>query len=149
MVPGFADTAAAAAAQPAPQAKPAPKPAGNAPAASAADKVQSDLDTYAQWYLQTMNKEIRPGMSSKEVVKHPDGFIARYMQIDPASLKTSYSVSENKAVAYIGRVMFHRVEYVCIAKSKEQALAGPFVEANRQPVTELIMHMKGKWTYRY
>lgn len=112
-------------------------------------KIQSDLDTYAVWYIETMNRELKPGEKSKEVAKHPDGYMARYMMIDPASLKTSYTVSQNKAVAYIGRVMFHRVEYVCIAKSREQALAGPFVESNRQPVTELIMHLKGKWTYRY
>ena len=113
------------------------------------EKVQNDLDTYAAQYLHTMNREIKPGAKSIEVVEHPEGYIARYLENDLESLTTSFSTPENKSVAYVGRVMFHRVEYVSIAKTKQQALDGPFVEANRSPRTELIMHMKGKWTYRY
>ena len=120
-----------------------------ATAAHSPEKIQQDLDTYALWYINTMIQEMKPGIKSKKIDKHPEGFIASYWTIDPASLKTSFSVSENKAVAYIGRVIYHRVEYICISSSEKNALAGPFIESNRQPTTDIIMHLKGKWTYRY
>ncbi len=116
-------------------------------AAADPEKVQRDLDAFAKDCLAKMNRNIRPGINAKEVVAVAEGFRARYLLIDPDSLRTSFSASENKAVDYIGRLSYHEVEYVCVGKTKAQALAGPFSEHNRRPLTELIKHMRGKWSY--
>jgi outer membrane biosynthesis protein TonB len=137
--------------QPPLQAKPAPVPQNTVAmdVLDVLDAIQRDLEIYAVAYLETMNTHIKPSIRDKEVAPAPEGFRARYRAIDPASLATSYSVSENKAVAYVGRVRYHEVEYICLGKTREEALAGPFSEANRRPITEIVMHIRGKWTYRY
>lgn len=118
-----------------------------APAAGG-DKLKSSLDTFAKGCITSMNKQRRPGINQKEVKKQADGtYMARYMAVDPDSLETRYKSTENKVILYIGHMVYHEVEYVSVGKNREQALAGPFNEVNREPITELIKYKSGKWTY--
>ena len=111
------------------------------------NKLKADLDVFAKSCVISMNRQIKPGINTKQVTKTPDGYRAHYTAVDPDSLNTSYSPSEHKIVPYIGRMMYHEVEYVSSGKTEKDALAGPFSEVNRRPMTELIKYMKGKWTY--
>ncbi|SBV95251.1 conserved exported hypothetical protein [uncultured delta proteobacterium] len=113
------------------------------------DKLKNSLDVFAKDCITRMNKQRRPGITDKEVKRQPDGsFMARYMAVDPDSLVTSYNPTDNnKTIKYIGRMNYHEVEYVCTGKDQKQALAGPFNESNRTPITELIKYKGGKWTY--
>lgn len=117
--------------------------------ADSTDKVSMSLETFAKSCITSMNKQRRPGISHKEVKRQADGsYMARYMAVDPDSLAISYNPTENnKTIKYIGRMDYHEVEYVCTGKDQKQALAGPFNEANRTPITELIKYKSGKWTY--
>ena len=139
-----------------PAATPPAKSGKAAPAKTSAKRnpedpaiLKEDLDFFAKDCISRMNKQRRPGINSKEVQRQPDGsFLARYMAVDPDSLETSYDpITGNKTVKYIGRMQYHEVEYVCSGKDQKQALAGPFNEANRAPVTELIKYKLGKWSY--
>ena len=116
-------------------------------AADTPEKLQRELDAFAYNSVAAMNKHIKPGINSKDVSATGNGFTARYLAVDSDSVTTSYSPSDNKVVKYIGRIMYHEVEYACTAPTRAQALAGPFSEVNRSAMTELIKHMKGKWTY--
>ncbi len=113
------------------------------------DKLKNALDIFAKDCISRMNKERRPGINAKEVKRQPDGsYTARYMAVDPDSLETSYNPTENnKTVLYIGRMNYHEVEYISMGTDQKQALAGPFNENNRTPITELIKYKAGKWTY--
>lgn len=116
--------------------------------AAGSDKLKSSLDVFAKGCITSMNKQRRPGINQKEVKKQADGtYMARYMAVDPDSLETRYKPTENKVILYIGHMIYHEVEYVSVGKNKEQALAGPFNETNREPITELIKYKSGKWTY--
>lgn len=117
--------------------------------ADAGDKVGTSLEAFAKNCITSMNKQRRPGISHKEVKRQADGsYMARYMAVDPDSLTISYNPTENnKTIKYIGRMDYHEVEYVCTGKDQKQAMAGPFNEANRTPITELIKYKSGKWTY--
>lgn len=121
----------------------APKPV------AANDKIQSALELFAKGCVTNMNKQRKPGINQKEVKRQPDGtFMARYLAVDPDSLQTSYNPTDgHKTISHIGRMDYHEVEYVCVGKNQKQALAGPFSEVNRSPVTELIKFKKGKWSY--
>lgn len=116
---------------------------------AATDKVKNSLDTFAKDCIVRMNRQRRPGISHKEVKRQPDGtYMARYMAVDPDTLETSYNPTENnKTIKFIGRMDYHEIEYVSIGKDQKQALAGPFNETNRTPITELIKFKSGKWTY--
>lgn len=113
------------------------------------EKVQTALDVFAKDCIIRMNRQRRPGISHKEVKRQSDGtYLARYMAVDPDSLATSYNPTENnKTIKFIGRMDYHEVEYICTGKDQKQALAGPFSETNRTPITELIKYKSGKWTY--
>ncbi len=118
------------------------------PPGESPERLQQDLDVFAKKCVVSMNNQLKPGPKNKEVAPHPNGgYVARYMTVDPDSLQTSYNSSANKYVKYIGKMIYHEVEYSCTAPTREQALAGPFSEINRVPITELIKYMKGKWTY--
>ena len=112
-------------------------------------QLKAGLDTFAKDCITRMNRQRRPGINSKEVKRQPDGtFLARYMIVDPDSLQTSYDpIDGNKTIKYIGRMQYHEVEYVCSGKDQKQAMAGPFSESNRVPVTELVKYKQGKWSY--
>lgn len=123
----------------------APKPAPSA----ADDKLKQSLDVFAKDCVTRMNKQRRPGILQKEVKRQPDGsYVARYVAVDPDSLQTSYNpTTGHKTIKYIGRMDYHEVEYLCVGKNQQQALAGPFNETNRLPQTELIKYKNNKWTY--
>lgn len=112
-------------------------------------RLKEELDHFAKDCIMRMNKQRRPGISHKEVKRQPDGtFLARYMAVDIDSLETSFNPTNgNKTIKYIGSMRYHEVEYVSSGKNQKQALAGPFSEANRVPITELIKFKKGKWSY--
>ncbi len=113
------------------------------------DPLKKSLDAFAHDCIVTMNKHRKPGIGSKEVTRQPDGtYMARYMAVDMDSLVTSYNPTNgNKTIKYIGRMIYHEVEYVSTGKNQKQAMAGPFNESNRTPITELIKYKAGKWTY--
>ena len=125
----------------------------DAPAAhDANDPLKMGLDAFAKDCILKMNRQRKPGINHKEVHTQPDGtYIARYMAVDPDSLITKYNPTKasNKEIKYIGILDYHEVEYVCIGKNKQQALAGPFNETNRTPVTELVKYKTKtkKWSY--
>lgn len=116
---------------------------------ASSDRIKSSLDTFARNCITTMNKQRMPGIYQKEVKRQPDGtFMARYLAFDPDSLETSYNPTTGyKTITHIGRMDYHEVEYVSLGPDQKQALAGPFNEVNRFPITELIKYKQGKWTY--
>lgn len=130
-----------------PVAKPAPE-VSKAPAAATGDKVHEQLDKFAYNIICSINKCVLPSEGKKEVLKNADGtFTARYLSVDPSSISTSYKVTDNKAVKYIGYMRYVETEYRCTAATKKEAEKGPFVAQSRNSMTELVKYVKGKWTY--
>ena len=106
------------------------------------DSIKIALDKFGQEHLTRMNKA-----AHKAAVKQPDGtYLARYMAYDTNSLETYYKAKDNKVIKYIGYMTYTEIEYVCSGKNQKEALAGPYNETNRTPVTELIKYKAGKWT---
>ena len=144
---------------PAKKSSPAPKTSTSAPAKSSGKKatarsdspeqLQAKLDSFAQTTIGSINRCVLPSATKKEVTKNSDGtFTARYLEMDPKSISTSYKPSEGSTVVpYIGYMRYDEVEYACTAASQSDALKGPFTATRRAPTTELIKYTKGKWTY--
>ena len=128
----------------APKAAPAGKSAANSPEA-----LQKGLDDFAKTTIATLNRCVVPSSGKKEVLKNGDGsFTARYIEIDPGSVKTWYKQPEKPGpVAYVGYMSYNEVEYHCTAPSEAAAEKGPFVPKSNKMLTELIKHYNGKWTY--
>ena len=126
------------------KAAPAGKSAANSP-----EVLQRGLDDFAKTTIATLNRCVVPSSGKKEVLKNGDGsFTARYIEIDPGSVKTWYKQPEKPGpVAYVGYMSYNEVEYHCTAPSKAAAEKGPFVPKSNKMLTELIKHYGGKWTY--
>jgi hypothetical protein len=116
---------------------------------SSGDQVQQKLDDFARQTISSINRAVLPSASKKEVTQNADGtFTARYIEVDPATISTSYKQPDDtKIVAYIGYMDYVEIEYVCTAKNRKDALNGPFTARHRVPLTEIIKYVKGKWTY--
>lgn len=116
----------------------------NSPAA-----LQQKLEEFAQKTIASINRCVIPSSSKKEITSNGNGsFTARYIEIDPKSISTSYKPSENSSVVkYIGYMNYQEVEYTCTASSKTAASQGPFTPIRREQMTELIKYVNGKWTY--
>jgi hypothetical protein len=129
--------------------KPAPVKHLAAQGSSAEDQIQQKLDVFAQQIISAINRAVLPSVSKKEVIQNADGtFTARYIEVDPSTVATSYRQPEdNKAVAYVGYMNYVEIEYVCTARNRKDALTGPFTVRSRAPLTELVKYVKGKWTY--
>ena len=145
-------TAAPAKSSAAPAKKaPAPKAAapGKKASADSPEVLQKGLDDFAKTTITTLNRCVVPSSGKKEVRKNGDGsFTARYIEIDPGSVKTWYKQPEKPGpVSYIGYMSYNEVEYHCTAPSKAAAEKGPFVPKSNKMLTELIKHYNGKWTY--
>ena len=127
------------------------KSSGNKTASTEApDKLQQNLDSFAHKTIGSINRCVLPSSGKKEVKKNPDGsFTARYIEVDPKSVATSYKPSENnnKLVPYIGYMRYDEVEYVSTAATQKEALDGPFKQSSRVSMTELVKYVKGKWSY--
>lgn len=93
-----------------------------APAPSAAD-LQAQLDDFGRKHLQNMNKNCIKSSTSRT-------------EYDLKSLKTHYKPSANPAVQYIGYLEYDELTYPCTS-----------CPPRRDRMTELIMYVKGRWTY--
>ena len=136
-------------------AKSAKKPAASKtskakPAADTPEAVQAKLDQFAKTTIATLNRCVVPSAGKKAVTQNSDGtYTARYIEINPATLTTSYKKPENAGgpLTYIGTMRYEEIEYQCTASSKDGALNGPFAPKKREMMTELIKYINGKWTY--
>jgi hypothetical protein len=120
-----------------------------AKASPAGDQIQQKLDVFARQIITSINRAVLPSSSKKEVVQNADGtFTARYIEVDPSTVATSYRQPEdNKSVTYVGYMDYVEIEYVCTAGNRKDALNGPFKVRSRAPLTELVKYVRGKWTY--
>ena len=127
------------------QASPAPKQTPGVAAATPDpnDPVKNALDTFAKKCIVDMNKSVKTN-----VKKLPDGtYAAIYWSYDGAAMETSYRpTANNKTIKYIGRMNYIETEFLCVGKTQKEALAGPYTEVVRVPVTEIVKHKAGKWT---
>lgn len=125
-------------------------PASNAPVnGGSSDPVQNKLDEFAKTTITSLNRCVVPSAGKKAVTQNSDGsFTARYIAIDPNSIRTSYKKPDKAGpVTYIGYMNYTESEYQCTAASKAAAENGPFTPKNSKMLTELIKYLNGKWTY--
>ncbi len=111
--------------------------------------VQGKLDEFARNTIASINRCVLPSSGKKEITQNSNGsYTARYIEIDPKSIATSYKPATNPGVVtYIGYMYYDEAEYTCTANSKASAAQGPFQLRRKERLTELIKYVKGKWTY--
>ena len=118
------------------------------PAETQDERLHRQLMEFMHKTIASMNRQRKPGINTKEVKRTSNGkYVAHYIAVDANSLEAKYKVTQNKTVPYVGQVVYYEIKYTCTGDTERQALAGPFSENDRVPVTELIKYMRGRWTY--
>ncbi|MDR2488780.1 MAG: hypothetical protein LBD42_04735 [Desulfovibrio sp.] len=120
-----------------------------AKAAKSPEELQKQLEAFAADTIGKLNRHALPSLNKKEIKQNADGsFTARYVAIDPATIKTSYKKTDKPGpVPYIGYMSYNEAEYHCTAATKADAEKGPFTVKKAKMLTELIKYANGKWTY--
>jgi hypothetical protein len=116
-------------------------------AASSPADIQSKLDDFAKKTIDSINRCVLPSKAKKEIKPAADGYAARYLEIDPRSVRTTYKVSSSTVVSHIGYMNYDEVEYICTGKNARAAAAAPCSPIRRQRMTELVKYVNGQWTY--
>jgi hypothetical protein len=122
-----------------------------APAAASEsnEALEAGLKKFAEETIASINRCILPSEGKKEVLSNGNGsFTARYIAIDPRSIKVSVTKATNPGVVkYIGYMRYSENEYACTAPSKAAASKGPFLVQRSENLTELVKYLNGKWSY--
>ena len=112
------------------------------------EDANKELHSFATNALEKMNRLSIPSKKKEDVVKTPQGWMAKYVEIYVNTLQTSVAIpADTKIVDYVGYMRYVEVEYVCLAESKDAALNGTFKANIKTPMTELVKCVKGKWGY--
>jgi hypothetical protein len=116
---------------------------------SADEILHQKLEKFGHDAIEKMNKHALPSHGKKEVVRNKDGsYTARYVSIDPASLRVSFKNAEPAGtVSHIGYLHYTEREYFCTASTADAAKNGPFEPKISRGQTELIKYVRGNWSY--
>jgi hypothetical protein len=120
------------------------------PAVQNSDEVlHKKLEEFGREAIEKMNKHALPSLGKKEVKKNADGsYTARYVAIDPGSLRVSFKKAEPAGVvSHIGYLHYVEREYFCTAATEDAAKNGHFEPKINKGQTELIKYVRGKWSY--
>jgi len=136
-----------------------PAPASSAPAAKPAaakypkgespEELTKTLHEFGVKLSESYNRTVIGSKAKKDIKKNADStYTAIYHEICRDSISGTYKESSNPKgpVKYIGTLTYAEVTYTSTGPTKEAAEKGPFRES-RTTTTELIKHVKGKWSY--
>jgi hypothetical protein len=110
--------------------------------------IQAKLDAFAKKTVASINRCVMPSKAKKEIKPGSGGgYMARYVEIDPRSVRTSFKVSSSSVVSHIGYLNYDEVEYICTGANAKAAASAPCSPIRRQRMTELVKFVNGQWTY--
>lgn len=116
------------------------------PSAANDDVIQKKLDAFGQQKIKLINEGLRPNKNSKEVTKRNGVYVARYIEVQPSSLRTRFrSNTANPPVKYVGFLQYQETHYESKGSTKEKALKGPFSVSRVRNMTEIILYDDRGW----
>jgi hypothetical protein len=84
--------------------------------------------------------------SQAKVVQAPEGFSAEYTGYLPHRY-IHVKKTEATDTPYVGILTYYEKKLRCTAKTKDEALKGPFDQVETSQVSEIFRFTKGKWVY--
>jgi len=126
---------------------PRTKPAAKAVPQIDETTVRTSFDTFTQeWMTKLAEAEEYHRTQQVKVTQIPDGYAAEYEGYLPQRFievrKTEYTDTP-----FIGTLTYSQRTLRCTGKTKEEALQGPFEQAETAPVREIFRFTRGKWVY--
>ena len=121
-------------------------------AAKAAPKVDDEtarttFETFTQeWMTKLAEAEEFHRTKLVKVTQTPDGYSAEYEGYLPQRF-IEVRKTEYEDTPFVGTLTYNQRTLRCTGKTKEEALQGPFQQAETAPVREIFRFTKGKWVY--
>lgn len=119
------------------------------PAAKAEESlevVKTKLNDVGKKLVQNASKTVTPNVNAKAVTNEGGAFVARYVEIDSASLSTEVRESTGAGGKYVGVIRYMENHFECRANTKAEATKAPCNILRSRRVTELIRY-DGKWIF--
>ncbi len=122
-----------------PQAKTSPKVDENT--------ARTAFETFTQeWMTKLAEAEEFQRAQKIKVTQLSDGYSAEYVGYLPQRV-IEVKKTEYEETPFVGTLTYYERTLRCTAKTKEQALQGPFEQVQTSPVREIFRFTKGKWVY--
>lgn len=137
------ETGSEAAAEPE-TAQPARSSAKAAKGAKSEAQIREELDATGKKLATQASRTRMPNKSNPEYHQSGGVWTARYIEINPASVRTSMSPGTSKGL-YTGRVSYQEKTIGCKGATKAAALSGTCTQIKASNVTELIRYDGKAW----
>ncbi len=122
---------------------PAQNPAN---AAASEAKIKQQLDETGMRLVKYAAANVQPPKNKKSVKKEGNEYVARYVEIDPASMRTELRPAAEPNAPRVGLVRYQEKHYECRGATKNAALKAECVPTRTRRLTEMISY-DGKWSY--
>jgi hypothetical protein len=113
---------------------------------SEADALASFDRFTSEWMEKLARTEEFQRTQRMKVIPSPEGFSAEYVGYLPERYIT-VKRTDSRETPFIGILTYFERTLRCIGKTKEEALRGPFNQAETNQVSEIFRFTKGKWVY--
>lgn len=108
--------------------------------------VKQKLDVVGKKLVQDAAKNVTPSVHAKAVTPEGKEFVARYVEVDVASMTTEVRPASGPGGKFIGVIKYMENQYECRGTSKVEALKAPCSMVRSRRMNELIRY-DGKWTF--
>jgi hypothetical protein len=111
------------------------------------DSVRAAFDSFTQeWMTKLAEAEEFQRTQRIKITETSEGYSAEYEGYLPQRFievkKTEYTDTP-----FVGTLTYYQRTLRCTAKTKEQAIQGPFEQVGTSAVREIFRYTKGKWVY--
>jgi hypothetical protein len=108
-------------------------------------QIKADLDVVGKKLVSMAANNVIPKESNKSVSKVGSEYVARYADVDNASVTTSMQMSKNGQ--YVGFIRYAERSFECRGKSKAEALKAPCEKVGTRRMNEMIRYDGKAWRY--
>ncbi len=108
--------------------------------------IREELNAAASKLVMRASRTITPSKSNKSVTKSSNGYVAKYISIDPQNYSTDMRPGVNPG-RYVGFVRYSEQIYQCVGKTKKEALSAPCTAISSRRVNEMIRYDGSQWHY--
>ncbi len=114
--------------------------------AASEEVIKKQLDETGMRLVKYAAGSVQPPKSKKSVTKEGSEYVARYVEIDPASMRTELRPAAAPNTPRVGLVRYQEVHYECRGATKSAALKAECLPTRTRRLTEMISY-DGKWSY--
>jgi len=106
----------------------------------------ADFETFAHSKVKQLNRNHKYSRSRMQVTKQADGtYLARYHQIDDASLKVKVMRSKSNSIPFVGIISYQEQILESSAGTPEECAKKPFAVVKIIPNRHIFSYKKGTW----